>query len=466
MANKAEKKPILVIDDEESMRIALAEALSRSGHLVDCISNGYDALKKVQSSSCKLVITDVRMPKMNGLEVLQEIKKVLPQIPVIVITAYGTIHNAVEAMKKGATDYILKPFSFEELDAVVKRALMDGRGQGSSLRDEQKQREITTRDLQMLKLMDLAKGIAFSKSTVLIQGESGTGKELFARYIHQHSERREKKFIAVNCAAIPENLLESELFGYEKGAFTGAVSRRLGKFELADGSTLLLDEVSEMGLKLQAKLLRVLQEFEIDRVGGKEPVSIDVRTIATTNVELEQAIEEGKFREDLFYRLNVIQIRIPSLRERKMDIPLLAQHFLEKYSQESGKEIRQISSYALKVLLDYSFPGNVRELENIVERSVALETSNIILPDSLTLSRFKKEMSKNGVTDPDIPPEGINLEEEVGKLEKQLLLKALQRTNGEMKKAAELLNIPYRSIRYRLEKYGIKNGKDDVNHDS
>ena len=284
------EESILVIDDEESMRLALSEALSRSGHLVDCVSNGYEALKKVQSSPFKLVITDVRMPKMDGLEVLHEIKKVSPQTPVIMITAYGTIHNAVEAMKRGAADYILKPFSFEELNAIVQRALVDGRKQEFGVKDDQKYRKMVTQDPQMLKLINLAKSIALSKSTVLIQGESGTGKELFARYVHQHSDRREKMFVAVNCAAIPENLLESELFGYEKGAFTGAASRRLGKFELAGGSTLLLDEVSEMGSQLQAKLLRVLQEFEIDRVGGKEPIPVDVRVIATTNVDLKQAV--------------------------------------------------------------------------------------------------------------------------------------------------------------------------------
>ncbi len=451
MANKAEKKPILVIDDEESMRIALAEALSRSGHLVDCISNGYDALKKVQSSSCKLVITDVRMPKMNGLEVLQEIKKVLPQIPVIMITAYGTIHNAVEAMKKGATDYILKPFSFEELDAVVKRALMDGRGQGSSLRDEQKQREITTRDLQMLKLMDLAKGIAFSKSTVLIQGESGTGKELFARYIHQHSERREKKFIAVNCAAIPENLLESELFGYEKGAFTGAVSRRLGKFELADGSTLLLDEVSEMGLKLQAKLLRVLQEFEIDRVGGKEPVSIDVRTIATTNVELEQAIEKGKFREDLFYRLNVIPLKIPPLRERKEDIPLLVEHFVNKHCLRCNKETPQVSPEVLTVLKNYEWRGNVRELENVIERTILLHRDEVLLPEHLLIM---EKVGGNGKEKGSISKGSSSMKE----MEKELILKTLEELGGNRTHAARSLGISIRTLRNKLSDYRKEGG--------
>ena len=451
MLDKTEKRPILVIDDEESMRIALTEALSRSGHLVDCISNGYDALKKVQSSSCKLVITDVRMPKMNGLEVLQEIKKVLPQIPVIMITAYGTIHNAVEAMKKGATDYILKPFSFEELDAVVKRALTDGRGQGSSVRDEQKQREIITRDPQMLKLMDLARSIALSKSTVLIQGESGTGKELFARYVHQHSERREKKFIAVNCAAIPENLLESELFGYEKGAFTGAVSRRLGKFELADGSTILLDEISEMGLKLQAKLLRVLQEFEIDRVGGREPVSIDVRTIATTNVELEQAIEEGKFREDLFYRLNVIPLKISPLRERKEDIPLLVEHFVNKHCLRCNKETPQVSPEVLTVLKNYEWRGNVRELENVIERTILLHRDEVLLPEHLLIM---EKAGGNGKEKGSISKGSSSMKE----MEKELILKTLEELRGNRTHAAKSLGISIRTLRNKLSDYRGEGG--------
>jgi two-component system response regulator PilR (NtrC family) len=279
---------------------------------------------------------------------------------------------------------------------------------------------------------------------------------LVARAIHRNSPRNQGPFITINCGGVPEQLLESELFGYTKGSFTGAVTDKIGLFEAAHGGTIFLDEIGDLPLSLQVKLLRIVQEKSFKPVGGTQEVSVDVRIISATNINLEENVINGEFREDLFYRLNVIQIRIPPLRERKMDIPILAQHFLGKYSQESGKEIRTISSYALKVLLDYSFPGNVRELENIVERSVALETSNIILPESLTLSRYKKEKHKSEVADTDIPPEGINLEEEVGKLEKHLLRKALKRTNGEMKKAAQLLNIPYRSIRYRLEKYGIK----------
>ncbi len=445
MLDKKEKSPILVIDDEESMRIALTEALSRSGHLVDCISNGYDALKKIQSTSFKLVITDVKMPKMDGLEILLEIKKVLPKIPVIMITAYGTIHNAVEAMKKGAADYVLKPFSFEELDAVVKRALRNGRGKESPLKDGPKHKEIITRDPQMIKLIDLAKNIALSKSTVLIQGESGTGKELFARYVHQHSERREKKFVAVNCAAIPEDLLESELFGYEKGAFTGAVSRRVGKFELADGSTILLDEVSEMGLKLQAKLLRVLQEFEIDRVGGKEPVPIDVRAVATTNVDLKQAVEEGKFREDLFYRLNVIPLKIPPLRERKEDIPLLVEHFVEKHSLRCKKVAPQVSPEALTVFKNCEWRGNVRELENVIERTILLHRDEVLLPEQIII----EEVSENGKEKGAFHRGACSMKE----MEQDLILRTLEELGGNRTHAAKALGISIRTLRNKLSDY-------------
>jgi two-component system response regulator PilR (NtrC family) len=291
---------------------------------------------------------------------------------------------------------------------------------------------------------------------VLITGESGTGKELVARAIHNHSPRKAGPFVTMNCGGVPEQLLESELFGYTKGSFTGATTDKIGLFQAANGGTIFMDEIGDLPLPLQVKLLRIVQEKSFKPVGGTQEIKVDVRIISATNIDLEERVINGTFREDLFYRLNVIQIRIPPLRERTMDIPLLAQHFLKKYSQELGKEIRTISAYALHVLMEYTFPGNVRELENIVERSVALESSNIILPESLTLSRYKNEVKKSELIDTDIPPEGIDLAEAVGTLEKHLLRRALQITNGEMKKAAQLLHIPYRAIRYRMEKYGMK----------
>ena len=444
MTNKTEERAILVVDDEESMRIALSEALVRGGHQVDCVTNGYDALTRVSSESFKLIITDVRMPKMDGLQVLQEIKKVSPRTPVIVITAYGAVQNAVDAMRRGAADYILKPFSFDDLSTAVKRALVNANGQnGGCVQDDQRVREIVTKDPQMLKCITMAKNVALSRSTVLIQGESGTGKELFARYIHQHSECGDKDLVAINCAAIPENLLESELFGYEKGAFTGAASKRLGKFELAQGSTLLLDEVGEMGLTLQAKLLRVLQEFEIDRVGGKEPVPIDVRVIATTNVELQQAVDEGKFREDLFYRLNVIPLKIPPLRKRKDDIPPLAEHFVQKHSLRCKKEVPEISPELFTVLKDYEWRGNVRELENVIERTVLLHRDGMLLPQHLVIEE------DNGMATSHVSKGGKTMKE----MEKTLIMETLEELEGNRTHAAEALGISIRTLRNKLSEY-------------
>ena len=463
---------VLVVDDEPGIREFLQIMLDREGYDVSCAADGKEAINFFKKKRYDVVVADIRMPKVNGFEVLTTIKEISPETNVIMITAYASFESAVESMKEGAYDYITKPFNVDEVKRTIKNALQK-KGVVEEAVDRKREKGwvenfegMISGSPEMLKIFALIPKAASSKASVLITGESGTGKELVARAIHQNSPRSNEPFVTINCGGVPEQLLESELFGYKKGSFTGAVTDKMGLFEAAHKGTIFLDEIGDLPLSLQVKLLRIVQEKSFKPVGGTQEISIDVRIISATNINLEEKVIKGEFREDLFYRLNVIQIRIPSLRERKMDIPILAQHFLEKYSQESGKEIRQISSYALKVLLDYSFPGNVRELENIVERSVALETSNIILPDSLTLSRFKKEMNKNVDPDLDVPPEGIDLEEEVGKLEKQLLLKALQRTNGEMKKAAELLNIPYRSIRYRLEKYGIKNGKDDVNHDS
>jgi DNA-binding NtrC family response regulator len=439
---------ILIIDDEESMRIALTEALVKSGHAVDAVPNGCDALKKVHSTSFKLVITDERMPSMDGFTVLQEIKKVFPRIPVIMITAYGTVQNAVEAMKQGAADYILKPFSLEELDSVVKRALAGGNGKGTPLGDDLKKREIVTDNREMLKLIGLAKSIALSNSTVLIQGESGTGKELLARYIHLHSEQRDKSLVAVNCAAIPENLLESELFGYEKGAFTGAAQRRMGKFELANGSTILLDEVSEMGPQLQAKLLRVLQEFEIDRVGGKEPIPINVRVIATTNVNLKSAVEEGKFREDLFYRLNVIPLKIPPLRERREDIPLLVEHFIKKHSVKCKKAAPRISPVVVEVLQEHDWRGNVRELENVIERTILLHQDDILLPTHLVT----EEISGSKVAGEGTSRGACSVKE----MEKELILKTLNELEGNRTHAAKALGISIRTLRNKLSEYKQK----------
>ncbi len=463
---------ILVVDDEPGIREFLQIMLEREGYEVSCAANGSEAIARFRKKRYDVVLADVRMPKVNGFEVLTKVKELSSETKVIMITAYASYESAVESMKEGAYDYITKPFNVDEVKMIIENALQKKEAVEKTIPKRKEKEEVkifegmVSNSTEMLKVFDLILKAASSKASVLITGESGTGKELVAKAIHRNSPRGKEPFIAINCGGVPDQLLESELFGYKKGSFTGAVTDKIGLFEAADKGTIFLDEIGDLPLPLQVKLLRVAQERSFKPVGGTKEVSVDVRIISATNIDLEEKVIKGEFREDLFYRLNVIQVKIPPLRERKTDIPILANYFLKKYSQESGKAIRNVSAYALKVLADYTFPGNVRELENIVERSVALETSNIILPESLTLSRFKREQKKNGVAEADIPPEGIDLEKEVEKLEKHLLLKALQRTNGEMKKAAQLLNIPYRSIRYRLEKYGIKEGKDSLNNDS
>ncbi len=453
---------ILVVDDEPSIREFLQIMLAREGYEVSCAEDGREAITLFEKSPFDVVLADIRMPKTSGFEVLNRIKELSPGTKVIMITAYASFESAVESMKEGAYDYIAKPFNVDEVKRTVSNALQSVRVPEDAVPRKREKGSleyfegIVSVSPEMHKIFDMIPRAASSKANVLITGESGTGKELVARAIHNHSPRREGPFVTMNCGGVPEQLLESELFGYTKGSFTGAISDKIGLFQAAHGGTIFMDEIGDLPLPLQVKLLRIVQEKSFKPVGGTQEVRVDVRIISATNIDIEEMVINGAFREDLFYRLNVIQIRIPPLRERKMDIPLLARHFLKKYAQESGKEIRTISSYALKMLLDYSFPGNVRELENIVERSVALETSNIILPESLTLSRYKNDMKKNELIDTDIPPEGIDLTEAVGTLEKHLLRKALQKTNGEIKKAAKLLHIPYRAIRYRLEKYGIK----------
>ncbi|MBI3600604.1 MAG: sigma-54-dependent Fis family transcriptional regulator, partial [Nitrospinae bacterium] len=360
---------ILIIDDEDEMRAALTETLIRSGYSVHTASNGVEGIELFNKEPFGMVITDVKMPKVSGLQVLKEIKKVSPQTPVIVITAYGTIDNAVEAMREGAFDYILKPFSAEILDNVVGRAMNQSAVSSQLITDcrlPTADYKIITNHPSMKKVIDMALSVAYSSSTILIQGESGTGKEMLAKYIHQSSNRKDKPFVAVNCAALPKDLLESELFGHEKGSFTGALNRKIGKFELANHGTILLDEISEMDMSLQAKLLRVLQEREVDRVGGREPVPIDVRVIATTNKNLREAIDKGSFREDLYFRLNVIPLLVPPLRERKDDIPLLIDYFIKKHGSKNKKNITGISKDTLSVLKDSHWRGNVRELENVI----------------------------------------------------------------------------------------------------
>ncbi|MBW2057125.1 MAG: sigma-54-dependent Fis family transcriptional regulator [Deltaproteobacteria bacterium] len=451
-----EKNQILVVDDEGSMRLALSEALRRGGYAVDTAADGFDALQKFRTDRFHMVITDVKMPKMNGLDVLREIKRISPRTPVIMVTAYGTIQNAVDAMKEGASDYILKPFSYEDLESAVKRVMTtqgrgaeQGRGTLGSVRS--KSRTIVTQNREMQKLLELARNIAPSNATVLIQGESGTGKELLARFIFENSPRRDKPFVAINCAAVPENLLESELFGHEKGSFTGAVSQRIGKFEMAHHGTILLDEIGEMSLQLQAKLLRVLQEFELDRIGGKGPISIDVRVIATTNEDLHRAVAEGRFREDLFYRLNVIPLTLPPLRERKEDIPLLVDHFLKKIAERGGprREV-VISQEGRALLLKYDWKGNVRELENFVERAALVCEDGVIYPRHFFL---------DGTVKPRTESRGVPVGSTLKEMERQLILKTLEEVEGNRTRAAKVLGISIRTLRNKLNEYRAEAGE-------
>ncbi len=451
-----EKNHILVVDDESSMRLALSEALKRGGYTVETATDGFEALQKFRKERFHMVITDVKMPKMSGLEVLKEIKRISAPTPVIMVTAYGTIQNAVEAMKEGASDYILKPFSYEDLESAVRRTMISQPkavgGRERSVASRVKSRLIVTEHPKMQKLLDLAKNIASSNATVLIQGESGTGKELLARYIFENSPRREKPFVAINCAAIPENLLESELFGHEKGAFTGAATQRIGKFEMANHGTILLDEISEMSLQLQAKLLRVLQEFELDRIGGKISIPIDVRVICTTNDDLRRAVDEGKFREDLFYRLNVIPLTIPPLRERKDDIPLLVEHFLRGNGEKQGLGTgATVSPEAQALLQKYDWKGNVRELENFIQRAALVCEDGMIQPRHFFLDGAVEPQNKSGGV-----PVGSTLRE----MEKQLILRTLEEVGDNRTHAARVLGISIRTLRNKLNEYRVKESED------
>lgn len=455
------KDKILVADDEKSMREFLDIMLKKEGYKVTLASNGEEVMKLIEKDIFDLALLDIRMPRLDGISVLKKIKTVSPETVVIMITAYASADTAIKAMKEGAYDYITKPFKVDEIKLIIQNGLEKKHLQNENLllkkvvRDRYHFEKIIGQSPRMLELYDLLEKVAPTKTNILITGESGTGKELAARAIHYNSPRREKPFVTLNCGAIPESLIESELFGHMKGAFTDAISAKKGLFEVADEGTIFLDEISELPLMMQVKLLRVLQDREFKRVGGTEDIRVDVRIISATNKDLEEAVREKKFREDLFYRLNVIQIKIPSLRDRKEDIPLLAGHFLKKYAEDLGKQITQISPEALRVLIQYDFPGNVRELQNIIERAVALETSHELTASNLN-SYIEEQMPfKRTPIDLEIPNEGVDLEKIVEEVERTLLIKALDRTKGIKKKAAELLHINFRSMRYRLEKYGL-----------
>ena len=421
---------ILVVDDDYHMRVALSEALMKAGYEVTAAEDGRVAMESVKKSRCDLVITDVKMPYINGIDLLGRIKKEQCSLPVIVITAYGTVEHAVNAIKEGAFDYIQKPFDTETLYGIVQRAL--GLDSGKIVCSSRAMKEV------LLK----AKAVAKTDATVLVMGESGVGKELISRYVHESGQRREMAFVAVNCAALPENLLESELFGYEKGAFTGAAARKPGKFELADKGTILLDEVTEMDLRLQAKLLRVLQEREVEVIGSKYPKKVDVKVIATTNRNLARLVQEGKFREDLYYRLNVFPIVVPPLRERREDIPELAAHLLKKYAR--GTDTR-ISAEAMDYLMQKGWKGNVRELENAIARACILSDYTVIKP-----AHLQDPCDESGQAAPGTPVDGVG---SVREMEMKLILEALKSMNGNRTKAASVLGITSRTLRNKIKEY-------------
>jgi two-component system response regulator AtoC len=460
------EKRILVVDDDLDMQAALEASLEEAGYTVILAENGLKAVEFLSRDAFDVIITDQQMPEMNGLELLRYIQKNEITIPCIMITAHGTITQAVDAMQAGAADFIAKPFSVEDLIRVVERvsapeleAFRKTKGKKTS------GRPIITQDPFMIRVLEVAEAVAKSDATVLVQGESGTGKELIARLIHAASPRAEHNFVAVNCAALPASLLESELFGHEKGAFTGAQQRKIGKFELAQGGTILLDEISEMDLNLQAKLLRVLQEREVDRVGGKDPVSIDVRVVATTNRNLEEFVKSGGFRADLYYRLNVIPLTLPSLRERKSDIELLVKHFMQVYL---GNNAPKIPSDVLNYLKEYPWPGNIRELQNAVERAAILaqgktpSESDFLMSKSYNaesslrsqIVKSDEQYSNNSFSSTEQDQEliirsGLTVSE----MEKRLILETLKATGNNRTKAADLLGISIRTLRNKLAEY-------------
>ena len=450
---------VLVVDDEKSMRELLAITLERQGYEVSVAEDGEVAIEAVRRDGFDVIITDLRMPNADGLQVLRAAKEHTPETVVIVITAVGSTETAVEAMKLGAYDYITKPFKLDEIHLIIRRALERKR-----LRDEnlylRKQLEtqhrfdnIVGKSARMAEIFDTIRKIADSPSTVMVSGESGTGKELVARAIHFNSQRRTKPFVSVNCGAIPEALMESELFGHVKGAFTGAVANKVGLFSAAEAGTLFLDEITEIPTLLQVKLLRAIQEREVRRVGDTRDLKVDVRLIAASNRELEQAVSEGVLREDLFYRLNVIPIHLPPLRERREDIALLVAHFLQKFGRQLNKDVRGVTPEALAILERYQWPGNIRELENVLERAIVLGGGEVLGADALPESVRRERPMK--ALEVELPEDGMDLEATLDALERRYLQRALDRSGGVQTKAAELLRMTFRQFRYKLQKHNM-----------
>lgn len=463
------KSRILVVDDEESIREFLEIMLKKEGYEVSCAEDGQIALDLLKKKSFDLVISDMQMPNMTGMELLKQVKDQYSDVVFMMITAFGTTETAVEAMKMGAYDYITKPFKIDEVRINIANALrsqnleVENRNLKKELTKEYNFQNLVGNSEPMHRIFEMIRRVSQTPTNILITGESGTGKEVIAKAIHYNGPLKDEPFVTVNCGAIPESLMESEMFGHKKGSFTGAIADKSGLFEVADGGTLFLDEVGELPLSIQVKLLRAIQERIIRRVGGTEDTKINVRLMAATNRNLEDMVKEGTFRQDLFYRLNVININSPSLRERSDDIPSLANHFLKKYNQRLGKNIEGISQEAMDVLKKYNYPGNVRELENIIERTVALEAGSSILPESLppfvNTPSGRKMASSHEI---EVTEDGLDLDKVMGQIEKEILVKAIHAAGGVKKKAAKLLSITFRSMRYRVEKYNLGAiGEDD-----
>lgn len=462
------KSRILVVDDEESIREFLEIMLKKEGYEVSTAEDGMVAKEMLTKKTFDMVISDMQMPNMTGIELLKFVKDTYSDIVFMMITAFGTTETAVDAMKMGAYDYVTKPFKIDEVRLNIHNALRsknletEVRVLKKELVKEYSFQNMVGNSPAMHSIFDLVKRVSQSPTNVLITGESGTGKEVVAKAIHYNGPLKDKPFVTINCGAIPENLMESEMFGHKKGSFTGAISDKAGLFEVADGGTLFLDEVGELPLSIQVKLLRAIQERIIRRVGATDDNKVEVRIIAATNRNLEDMVQKGTFRQDLYYRLNVIGIRTPALRERAEDIPLLALHFLKKYNEKLNKSISSISTEAMEILKKYNYPGNVRELENMIERTVALEAGSTVLPESLppmvNTPSGRKMASSNEI---DVGEDGLDLDKVMGQIEKELLVKAIHSAGGIKKKAAKLLKISFRSMRYRIEKYNLGVVGDD-----
>jgi|TARA_A100001037_G_scaffold8600_1_gene8402 DNA-binding NtrC family response regulator len=449
----ATSKHILVVDDDSYVRESTEEILRRKGYQVDTSANGKDALVRLDEADFDLILSDIKMPEMDGIELLAAAKGKYPDIHVIMMTAFGSVDNAVEAMRKGAYDYIQKGSADPtEIELVVERALkyQDSQRENKRLRSELQDKysfnNMIGKAHNMEQVFDLIDTVADSRATVLVTGESGTGKELVARALHYNSSRRSAPFIRLNCAALPKDLMESELFGHEKGAFTGAIKQTRGRFEMADGGTLLLDEISEIDPALQAKLLRVLQEREFERIGSTQTIKVDVRIVATTNRDLQKEVEAGNFREDLYYRLNVIEMGLPPLRERKEDIPALVQNFVAKYNEENGKRITGVADETLDALLAYDWPGNIRELENYTERAVVVARGEALAPDDYPQRLTSGPQGRDDG--------GIHVGMTVHEMERRLIMKTLESCQGNRTEAAGMLGISTRTLRNKLHEYG------------